>query len=102
MYKIAPIAFISVASAVSSYLVEQPRDDMNAGSLIVYLNMISLNNLLQMALPMFSYMMFQDTTGQIPLGNKVGNTFIIDQYSSSIWYKAFINNVTFDQVSLYG
>ena len=46
-----------------------------------------------------SYFIFTDTSGMIPISNKVGNTFVFDQSTSSFWINTYFQNVTIDKLA---
>ena len=79
----------------------------NKGAIILYLNIQSLQSLVQIFFPILSYFVFKDTSDLIPISNKVGNTFVFDQDSDilknkngkSMWYRTYFQNVTFDNVT---
>ena len=76
----------------------------NKGAIILYLNIQSLQSLVQIFFPILSYFVFKDTSDLIPISNKVGNTFVFDQDSDILknkngkcmWYRTYFQNVTFD------
>ena len=94
------LILITLASLCFSYRSGQlSAFPENTGAIIFYLNVKSLQSLVQTFLPIMSYFVFTDTSGLIPISNKVGKTFVIDQTTESFWARFYIQNVTFDKVA---
>ena len=78
---------ITLATLCFSYRAEQPSEfPENTGAIILFLNVKSLDSLVKIFLPILSYFVFSDTSGLIPISNKVGNTFVIDYTATCFWY----------------